>query len=135
MRDNEGVVVAVSCWQVFSLPDSEVTEALAMWKELEFAKDMCFLNLIAESDTSNLVQALNTRLQYPNYVESIIGDCINFNVFFRSLSFLHVRHEANQVAHYLAQYFLHNPYCIWIKETPPCISAVLAFDFLLDFYK
>jgi len=30
VRDNEGVVVATSSWQVFSLLDSEVAEALAM---------------------------------------------------------------------------------------------------------
>ena len=47
MRDNEGVVVGASCWQVCSLSDSEVAEALAMRKGLEFAKDMSFLNLIA----------------------------------------------------------------------------------------
>ena len=52
VRDNEGVVVGASCWQVFSLPDSEVVEALAMRKGLEFAKDMSFLNLIAEFDDS-----------------------------------------------------------------------------------
>jgi hypothetical protein len=33
---------------VFSSPDSEVAEALVMRKGLEFAKDMSFLNLIAE---------------------------------------------------------------------------------------
>jgi hypothetical protein len=50
VRDNEGVVLAASCWQVFSLPYSEVAEALTMQKGLEFTKDMCFMNLIAESD-------------------------------------------------------------------------------------
>jgi len=56
VRDNEGVVItAASYWQVFSLPDSEVAETLAMRKGLEFAKDMCFMNLIAESDVSNVV--------------------------------------------------------------------------------
>jgi len=80
-----------------------------------------------------VVQALNTHQQHPNYVGSIIGDCINFNVFFRSLRFLHVRREANQAAHYLAQYSPHNPDFIWIEETPPCISAVLTFDLLPDF--
>jgi hypothetical protein len=34
VRDNEGVVVGASCWQVFSLPDSEVAEVLAMRKGL-----------------------------------------------------------------------------------------------------
>jgi hypothetical protein len=96
VRDNEGVVVGASSWQVFSLPNSEVVEALAMRKGLEFAKDMSFLNLIPESDASNVLLALNTHQQSPNYVGSIIRDCINFKDNFRSLNFLHVRREANQ---------------------------------------
>jgi len=47
VRDYEGVVVAVSCSQVFSLLNSEVAEALAMQKGLKFAKEVFFLNLIA----------------------------------------------------------------------------------------
>jgi hypothetical protein len=46
---------------------------------------------------------------------------------------LHVRREANQAAHYLAKYALKNLDSIWVEETPPCISAVLAFDLLPDF--
>jgi len=65
VRDNEGVVVGASCWQVCSLSDSEVAETLAMRKGLEFAKDMSFLNLIAGSDTSNVVLALNAHQQSP----------------------------------------------------------------------
>jgi len=104
-----------------------------MWKSLEFAKDMSFLNLIAESDTFNVVLALNGHQQSPNYVDSIIRDCISFKGSFRSLKFSHVRREANQSAHYLAKYALKNLDCIWIEETPPCISAVLTFDLLPDF--
>ncbi|AES96403.1 hypothetical protein MTR_5g036750 [Medicago truncatula] len=55
----EGVVVVASCWQVFSLSDSEVAEALTMRKSLKFAINMTFLNLIAESDASNVVFAIN----------------------------------------------------------------------------
>jgi len=133
VRDNEGVVVGASSRQVFSLPDSEVAKALAMRKGLKFAKEMSFLNLIAESDASNVVLVLNTHQQSSNYVVSIIRDCISFKGSFRSLNFLHVRREANQAAHYLAKYALKNLDCIWIEETPPCISAVLAFDLLPDF--
>jgi len=43
-----------------------------MRKGLEFAKDMCFMNLIAESDDSNVVLALNAHQQPHNYVDSII---------------------------------------------------------------
>ncbi|MCI49594.1 cyclin D3, partial [Trifolium medium] len=61
VRDVDGVVVAASCWQILSLPDSEVGESLAMRKGLEFAKDMSFVNLIAESDASKVVLALNNH--------------------------------------------------------------------------
>jgi len=97
VRDNECVVVGASSWQVFSLPDSEVVEALTMRKGLEFAKDMSFLNLIAESDVSNVVLALNAHQQSPNYVGSIIRDFISFKGSFRSLNFLHVRRDANKL--------------------------------------
>jgi len=100
---------------------------------LEFAKEMFFLNLIAESDASNVVLALNNHQQSSNYVGSIIRYCISFNGSFRSLNFLHIRREANQVAHYLAKYALKNLDCIWIEETPPCISTVLTLDLLPDF--
>jgi ribonuclease HI len=108
VRDNEGVVVGASCWQVFSLSDSEVAEALAMRKCLKFAKDMSFLNLIVESNASKAVSAFNAHQQSPTYVGSIIRDCISFKDCFRRLNFLHVRREANQAAHYLAKHALHN---------------------------
>jgi len=131
--DNEGVVIGASSWQVFSLPNSEVAETLAMRKGLEFAKDMSFLNIIAESDASNVVLALNAHQQSLNYVGSIIRDCISFKGSFRRLIFLHVKRKGNQATHYLAKYALKNLDCIWIEETSSCISAVLTFDLLLDF--
>jgi len=133
VRDNVDVVVGVSSWPVFSLPNSEVAEVLAMRKGLEFAKDMSFLNLIAESDASNMVLALNAHQQSSNYVGSIIRDCISFKSSFRSLNFLHVRREGNQAAQCLARYALKSLHCIWVEETPPCISAILAFDLLPEF--
>jgi len=51
---------------------------------------------------------------------------------FRSLNFSHVRREVNQSTHYLAKYALKNLDCIWIEETPSCISAVSIFDLLSD---
>jgi len=83
-----------------------------MRKSLEFAKDMCFMNLIAELDISNVALTLNTHQQSSTYARSIIEDCISFNVCFRSLNFLHVRREANQTARYLAKHDLHNLDCI-----------------------
>jgi len=83
-----------------------------MRKGLKFTKDMSFMNLIAESDASNVVLALNAHQQSFTYVGSIIEDYITFNVYFRSLNFLHVRHEVNHVAYCLAKHAIHNLECI-----------------------
>jgi hypothetical protein len=79
---------------------------------------MSFLNLMIELNAFNMVLTLNDCQQSFTYVGSIIGDYISFNVYFCSLSFLHIMREANQTAHYLAKCALYNLYCIWIKETP-----------------
>ena len=78
-----------------------------------------------------MVLTLSTHQQSHTHVSSIIKDCINFNVCFHSLNFLHVRRESDQTAHYLAKYALHNPDRIWIEETSACISTLLPFDLLL----
>jgi len=39
---------------------------------------MSFLNVIAESDASNVVLTLNVHQQSPTYIDSIIGDSISF---------------------------------------------------------
>ena len=70
VRDNEDVIVGARSWQVFSLP-----------------KDMSFLNLIAESDASNVVLVLNVHQRSLNYFGSIIRDCISFKGSFRSFKF------------------------------------------------
>jgi len=46
---------------------------------------MSFLNLIAGSNASNVVLALNAHQQSSNYIGSIIRDCISFKCGFRSL--------------------------------------------------
>jgi len=86
MRDYEGVVIAASCCQAFSLLDSEVAEALTMRKGLEFAKDMSFMNLIEESNAYNsstifyLVEVLTPSLFFYNTFLSLF--CASHYLFF-----------------------------------------------------
>jgi len=49
IRDVEGVVLASTCWYMLILIDSNVAEALALVKGIEFAKDTLFLQLCAEA--------------------------------------------------------------------------------------
>jgi len=82
-------------------------------EEFEICKRHVFFNLIAESNASNVVLTLNAHPQSLIYVGSIIENSISFDVCFCSLIFfLHVRHETNQAAHYLAKYVIYNLDCI-----------------------
>jgi hypothetical protein len=109
-----------------------------VWKKLKgfgICKRYIFCEFIAESNASNVVLALNNHQQSSHYVGSIIEDCINLNICFYSLNFVHIKRVANQAAHYLAKHVLYNLDHVWIEETPRCIFVVLAFDLLSDFYE
>jgi len=52
---------------------------VALVKGIEFAKDICFLNLIAESDSSNLIAEINDQNNARrSYVGVVVEDCIRF---------------------------------------------------------
>lgn len=76
IRDVEGVVLAVACWYMPILTDSNVAEALALMKGIEFSKNMLFLHLCAESDSSNVISAIKDNQPVSPYVDTIIEDCI-----------------------------------------------------------
>jgi len=65
-----------------------------------------------------VVLVLIVHQKSTTYVGSIIRDCINFNVCFCNLIFLHGRREANQIVYYLAKYPLYNLDCIYGSKKP-----------------
>lgn len=53
------------------LPDSDVAEAMEMLKGLKFAKELLFLNIQAESDSSNVIMAIKDKHLVSVYLETI----------------------------------------------------------------
>lgn len=128
IRDENGVAAAARCWYMAALPESNVAEGLALLKGMEFAKEMLFLNLKVEADSSNVINEVQPQ---QSYLGSIIEDSKSFVSSFRSIDFCHIRRKAIQAAHYLAKFAIQE--CTdfaWVEETPSCISAVVAFDLL-----
>jgi hypothetical protein len=63
----------------------------------------------------------------------IIEECKSIARHLQFVQFSHVRRvAANQAAHYLAKFSLLNSDSIWIEESSDRISAVYAFDLMLD---
>jgi ribonuclease HI len=131
IRDDQGFVSAASCWCLPILPDSDVAEAMAMLKGLKFAKELLFLNIQAESDSSNVIMAIKDKHLVSVYLETLVEDCVKLKSSFDFITFTHVRRVANQAAHYLAKFALSsNSDFVWVGETPSCIAAVVSFDLL-----
>lgn len=64
IRDVQGFVSATGCWCLPILPNSDVAEAMAMLKGRKFAKELLFLNIQAESDSSNVIMQSKTSTLY-----------------------------------------------------------------------
>jgi hypothetical protein len=75
-----------------------------VYKGIDLAKDMLFLNLMAESDSSNVINVLKETQPQNFYLGTIAQDCKKIFSSFNTLEFSHVRHVANQAAHYLAKF-------------------------------
>lgn len=116
IRDADGSVAAAGCWYMPILPDSDVAEAMALLKGLQFAKDLLFLNVQAESDSRNVITAIEDEFHVSTYLGTIVNECIKLSPSFNSISFAHVRRVANQAAHYLAKFALSsNSDFVWIQ--------------------
>lgn len=61
IRDSNGLVAAATCCKKLVLPDSDIAEAITLKLGLEFARDMLFLNIIAESDSLNTITSLRDQ--------------------------------------------------------------------------
>jgi len=130
VRDSDGVVLAAAYWYRPTLPDSNIAESMAMLMGLNFAKDLLFLKLEAESDSANVIEALKDNNMHHSYLGAIVAECQNIRHNFNNISFSHVRREANQTAHYLAKYAISiSSNDVWIEEIL-CINVVVAFNLM-----
>jgi len=93
VQDAEGVVLAVACWNRPLLRESDIAECVAMLKGWEFVNDILFLNISAETDSSNVFKVLLKTQPQRTYLATIAED-------FYYLYFVYVC----QAAHYLAKW-------------------------------
>ena len=85
----------IQCSQEVRL--AEMAECLGTMLGLKLASDMCLRKLVAESDCSELVQALHHSSTSPSQFQSIIADCISLQRAFVSCSFTLTRREGNRL--------------------------------------
>jgi hypothetical protein len=91
LRDFQGQFVAASAKVLTNVESVLMAEAHAMKDGLALAATIGCNNIIAESDSTDVIQACNG------------ADCVDMAVSIGSVTFSHVLRDANQVAHTLAR--------------------------------
>ncbi|RHN59591.1 putative ribonuclease H-like domain-containing protein [Medicago truncatula] len=82
--------MAAACWYRLSLPYSDAAEGLAILLGVEFAKDSSFRSVEANSDSTNVIEALNNRHTQYTYLGAIAMECTQLCSSFNNINFSHV---------------------------------------------
>jgi hypothetical protein len=106
-----------------------MAEALAMKLGLQLAMEIGCNRLIAESDSSETIEACTGETRWWNESSAIFADCVDLIPSIGTISFKFCPREANQVAHEIARFcFSNNISCNWVDEPP----SILFDSFIND---
>lgn len=129
LRDYKGNFIAASTIFLPYVASSEMAEALAMREGLSLASRMGCNNIVAESDSTEIVEACSGKEQWWNESAAIFADCMDLSTLIDIVIFKHCPREANEVAHELAKScFSAMTSRSWIDEPPSYILDKLPND-------
>jgi hypothetical protein len=96
---------------------------------LQLAHDIGCNRLIAESYSTETIDACNGESRWWNQSPAIYAECIDLIPSIGSVSFKACSRETNQVAHNIARFcFSNNISCNWVDEPPSFIFDSLTND-------
>jgi len=105
LRDSSGTIVGARAGKIVGDFNSMEVEAVALWKALQWVKELDHDFLIVESDCEALVRALTGNLEdWRTVVRGVLLVCHDLLESFSNIQLLHVRREGNACAHILAKF-------------------------------
>uniref|UniRef100_A0A8I6XXL7 RNase H type-1 domain-containing protein n=1 Tax=Hordeum vulgare subsp. vulgare TaxID=112509 RepID=A0A8I6XXL7_HORVV len=117
IRDRHGNFIAASCSFIqfaseASTVEASTVEAMAMKRALTLPADVGFKNIIAESDTTDVISACTSSMWWKEGAP-IFADCMDLIAFIGNVKFCHCLREANVAADEIAKYSYENKFsCI-----------------------
>ena len=119
VRDELGRVEATMCRNLNAPLGAIETKSKAIEAGLLFAQDIGIWDIVVESDSLIMVQALNGTFVPPSAVSAIVQGIMDLSKSFRRVEFSHVKRQGNRPAHELAKHALGIvDFIAWIEETP-----------------
>jgi ribonuclease HI len=132
IRDYEGKFIAASTKFIPHVLSATAAEALAMKEGLKLAVFLGCNNVIAESDSSEVIEACSGEEAWWNDSAATYADCLDVAMTIGTVTFSHCLREANKVAHSLARFsFSNKSDCNWVDEPPSIIMDELLNDVMV----
>ena len=131
VRDHEGQVLTAFSKQI-PLPLGPLeAEAKAMEEAVYFARDIGLQDVIFETDSTIINNALTSTTIAQVSIDNIVTSILHKLQDFRSFELLHVRWQGNKPAHTLACHTKGiDNFVTWIEETPSFIESLVIQDAL-----
>ena len=134
VRDAEGYVVGACSKRNKAPLGAMEVEAKALEAGVQFAKDLLIHDILLESDSLNLINALKELAPPPASAAAIVYGVLSSLHDFRSVEFSHVCRLGNRPAHLLAKRVLDiADFSIRIEENPCLIEQTLLNDVSVAF--
>jgi ribonuclease HI len=117
LRDFEGKFIAARTKRLPHVDSTSMAKALAMKEGLILANEMGCNKILAEFDSTEVIEACADDHEWNNESATIYADCVDLVTSIGTVSFMHCLREANMVAHFLAkECFSSGVDCNWVDE-------------------
>ncbi|XP_075659605.1 uncharacterized protein LOC142629488 [Castanea sativa] len=125
IRDCHGQVIAALSQKVQMPISVEAAEALAAYRAIVFAKELCIFKVVVEGDCLRVIQALKAKERCNTLYGNIIEDMRNQSLSLQSCQFQHVHWDGNKLVHALARRaVLSAGFNVWVEELPSELEVV-----------
>lgn len=104
IRNEDGHVLAATTWKHHCMQDQTLVEVAGVRLGMNFAINLLFLNLVVESNSLIVIQALKGKKVLASFLGSLVSDCNHMKAQISNISFSHIGRSRNMVAHLLAKY-------------------------------
>ena len=129
VRDELGRVEATMCRNLNAPLGAIETESKAIEVGLLFAQDIGIQDIVVESDSLIMVQALNGTSAPPFAVSAVVQGIMDLSKGYRRVEFSPVKRQGNKPTHVLAKQALGVvDFIAWIEETPCFLEQALIHD-------
>ncbi|XP_062155083.1 uncharacterized protein LOC133863104 [Alnus glutinosa] len=124
--DDKGDVVVALSKIVPYIVDPLTAETVVVWHAARLVCEMGFQNVLMEGDSLSVIQELQKQGPNGSGCGQLIIDTKSILSSLDSVSFQHVKRDANKVAHCLAKFALSQMLDkVWVEDCPPIIQPIV----------